>query len=122
MTLKAGDLIVIENTDKLSESISQFYKKWETAMATGMPLSPRASSSAVGLMAFTATETVIEKQTGKQVKLKYRGLGWKPFENKRLIGIVTEITEEEHRDFDMIKIREQTGGFRYCRRCILENV
>ena len=63
-----------------------------------------------------------EKQTGKQVKLKYYGLNWFQFENKRLIGIVTEITKEEHRDLDVIKIREQTGGFRYCRRYILENV
>ena len=69
-----------------------------------------------------ATAPATEKQTGKQVKIKYYGSGFKPFENNRLIGIVTEITKEDHRDFDIIKIREQTGGVRYCRRYILENV
>lgn len=113
MKLNTGDLIVIENTNKLSEFISQFYKKWATsneaamAMMTGMA---------------TAPVTAKEKQTGKKVELKYRGSGWKQFENKRLIGIVTEIMEEEHPDFDVIKIREQTGGVRYCRRYILEKL
>lgn len=110
MTLKKGDLIAIENTDKLSEPIEQFHKKWATAAATYAAV-PRQ-------MAATATEN----ETGKQVKLKYYGSGWKDFENNRLIGIVTEIMEEEHRDFDFIKVREQAGGFRYCRRYILENV
>ena len=130
MTLKAGDLIVIENTDNLKKSINEFSKKWATpaktllttAMATEMATTTEMAVAAVrGQMAAPAA-TVTEKQTGKQVKLKYYGLNWFQFENKRLIGIVTEITKEEHPDLDVIKVREQTGGVRYCRRYILENV
>ena len=126
MTLKKGDMIVIENTDNLKKSINEFSKKWATApktllttaMATEMAM---ATAPVRGQMA-TPAATVTEKQTGKQVKLKYYGLNWFQFENKRLIGIVTEITKEEHPDLDIIKVREQKGGFRYCRRYILENV
>ena len=116
MTLKTGDLIVIDNTDKLQKPIEQFHQKWETT----------AESLAMAMVMATVTHRVTvmatEKQTGKKIKLKYYGTGWKDFENKRLIGIVTEITKEDHRDFDIIKVREQTGGSRYCRRYILENV
>ena len=132
MTLKTGDLIVIDNTDKLQKSINEFSKKWATApktllttaMATEMATTTEmamATAAVRGQMA-APPATVTEKQTGKQVKIKYHGLDWEQFENKRLIGIVTEITKEEHRDLDVIKIREQTGGSRYCRRYILENV
>ena len=125
-TLKKGDLIVIENTDNLRKSINEFYKKWEMVRrtATSMALDAQFASAATATVIRMATSatTVTENETGKQVKIKYHGLGWKPFETKRLIGIVTEITKEEHRDLDVIKIREQTGGSRYCRRYILENV
>ena len=114
-TLKKGDLIVIENTDNLIKPINEFHKKWE-ASTTPSKTAPTAMRTA------PATATATERQTGKQVKLKYYGLGFKPFENRRLVGIVTEILKEEHRDLDVIKIREQTGGSRYWRRYILENV
>ena len=83
----------------------------ETAMAKVPPLAP-----------WLDPPLATEKQTGKKVKLKYCGSRSKPFENNRLVGIVTEITKEDQRDFDLIKIREQTGGVRYCRRYILENI
>ena len=38
----------------------------------------------------------------------------------QMTGIVTEIHEEFHPDFDMIKIVQQSGGVRYCYRFILE--
>ena len=38
----------------------------------------------------------------------------------QIAGIVTEIHEEFHPDFDMIKIVQQSGGVRYCYRFILE--
>ena len=126
MTLKTGDLIVIEDTDKLSETINEFRKKWTaTAMATP-PLATRTATSwsamTTRMVTTTAMETANENETGKKVNLKYRGSDWKTFENNRLVGIVTEILKEEHGDLDVIKIREQTGGSRYCRRYILENV
>ena len=93
MTLKTGDLIVIDNTDKLQKPIEQFHKKWGPAPVLAAP-------------------AMVEMEMGLAYSI----------ENKRLIGIVTEIMEEDHRDFDIIKVREQTGGFRYCRRYILENI
>ena len=121
MKLKKGDLIVIENTDCLQKPINQFYKKWETATVMAMAMAT-AVSTATATVTAMATAMATEKQTGKKVKLKYYATGWKRFENNRLVGIVTEITKEDHRDFDLIRIREQTGGVRYCRRYILENV
>jgi len=38
----------------------------------------------------------------------------------QIAGIVTEIHEEFHPDFDMIKIVQQSGGVRYCYRYVLE--
>ena len=131
MTLKKGDMIVIENTRNLKKPINEFHKKWEV---TEMKISFGAAATPVGVaMAQTLamatgmatgkeTGMATENETGKKIKLKYYGSGSALFENKRLIGIVTEVFSEEHRDFDVIKIREQTGGFRYCRRYILENV
>ena len=40
----------------------------------------------------------------------------------QMTGIVTEIHEEFHPDFDMIKIVQQSGGVRYCYRYVLETV
>ena len=40
----------------------------------------------------------------------------------QMTGIVTEINEEFHPDFDMIKIVQQSGGVRYCYRRVLETV
>ena len=40
----------------------------------------------------------------------------------QMTGIVTEIYEEFHPDFDMIKIVQQSGGVRYCYRRVLETV
>ena len=118
-TLKKGDMIVIEDARNLKKPIVQFYKKWgmlpSPSPATGTPTVTRTVTT-------TAMETATENETGKKVKLKYRGSDWKPFENNRLIGIVTGVFSEELRDFDVIKVREQTGGVRYCRRYILENV
>lgn len=115
-TLKKGDLIVIENTNCLQKPINQFRKKWTaTAMA-------HATSMTTRMVPATAMETALVNETGKQVKIKYRGSDWKTFENNRLVGIVTEVFSEEHADLDVIRIREQTGGSRYCRRYILENV
>ena len=138
-TLKKGDLIVIENTDNLIKPINEFHKKWEVtemkidfgAAATPAGVAMANAVSMASMYAYTAgptacvspaTATATERQTGKQVKLKYYGLGFKPFENRRLVGIVTEILKEERPDLDFIKVREQKGGFRYCRRYILENV
>ena len=130
-TLKKGDMIVIENTRNLKKPINEFHKKWEVTkmkISFGAVATPTGVAMAQSVSMATAMKTgketgmATEKQTGKKVTIKYYGTDWKDFENNRLIGIVTEITEEEHIDFDVIKIREQTGGVRYCRRYILENV
>ena len=123
MKLKKGDLIMIDNTDCLQKPINQFHKKWEMAIPPAMAHATAMVTAMVPPSApVMVVETATENETGKKVKLKYRGLVWKRFENNRLIGIVTEVFSEEHRDFDVIKIREQTGGIRCCRRYILENV
>jgi hypothetical protein len=116
-----GDLVVIQDKQKLRDSIHSFRGKWVTEMAMGTAMvTPATMGMATAMSTVTVTEMVTEKQTGKQIKLKYYGHTWKPFD--RIIGIVTGITPEEHPDFDVIKIREQTGGVRYFRRFILENV
>ena len=127
MKLNTGDLIVIENTDNLKKPINEFRKKWTapamvSAPATAMATATPWSAMTTRMVTTTAMETANENETGKKVNLKYRGSDWKTFENNRLVGIVTEVFSEEHRDLDVIKIREQTGGSRYCRRYILENV
>jgi hypothetical protein len=94
-----GDLVVIQDKQKFYHSLRSFHAKWATATVKSMKAT--------------------EKETGKQIKLKYYGHSWKPFE--QIVGIVTEITPEEHPDFDVIKIREQTGSVRYCRRFIVES-
>ena len=130
MALKTGDLIVIENTDKLNEPVEQLSQKWAPFTATEMvtpamvttPTGMKTGMATEMVMATLTTRTVTEKQTGKKIKLKYLGSDWKTLENNRLIGIVTQVFSEDHRDLDFIKVREQTGGVRYCRRYILENI
>jgi hypothetical protein len=120
MTLKTGDLIAIENTDNLKKPINEFHKKWAATVTVTLATATATAMETETAMAMATAMT--EKQTGKKLKLKYYGTRWKPFEDNRLVGIVTEIVKEEHPDLDVIKIREQTGGVRYCRRYILENV
>ena len=121
LTLKTGDRIAIEDADKLHNSVQSFYKKWSTEKSIAMATWTFKTQGSVIEVSKGLNSHAIEKQTGELVKLKYHGTHWKPFENKRLIGIVTEILKEGHGDFDVIKIREQTGGVRYFRRYILEN-
>jgi hypothetical protein len=135
-----GDLVVIQDKQKFRDSLRSFHNKWTMATAMGMAMAtkmlgqenrrmlvPRptpesktreATAMAMEMAMGMGMAAVTEKETGKHIKLKYYGHGWKPFD--QIVGIVTEITPEEHPDFDVIKIREQTGGVRYCRRFIIE--
>ena len=56
----------------------------------------------------------------KHAFLKVRGHTYANVD--QMTGIVTEIHEEFHPDFDMIKIVQQSGGVRYCYRYVLETV
>jgi hypothetical protein len=124
-----GSLVVIQDKQKFCDSLRSFHAKWAMmalATATGMATETAIEmATAMATATGTATVTVMatamgtEKETGNEYKLKYYGRSWKQF--NQIVGIVTEITPEEHPDFDVIKIREQTGGVRYCRRFILEN-
>jgi urocanate hydratase len=122
-----GSLVVVQDKQKFRDSLRSFHNKWTMATVTGtvtgtvtaMGMATATSTATVMATGAAYSPTVMEKEIKKQIKLKYYGHGWKPFD--QIVGIVTEITPEEHPDFDVIKIREQTGGVRYCRRFILEN-
>ena len=143
MTLKKGDLIAVTNVQHLLKANSDFHKKWVitthgvgTKMASGMHTRaafdaynqslPDVCMLAVhleyGMDNWLATNTQsVKKQPLERVSVRYNPWHHKKLENK-LVGIVTEIFSEEHPELDVIKVREQNGGFRYCRRYILENV
>ena len=142
-TLKKGDLIAVTNVQHLLKANSDFHKKWVitthgvgTSMASG--IHTRAAFDAYdqhlpdqcmfamhledGMDNWLATNVKSgKKQPLERVPVRYNPWHHKKLENK-LVGIVTEIFSEEHPDLDIIKVREQKGGFRYCRRYILENV
>ena len=119
--IEVGDLIVIQDLNKFDDSVRSFRGKWlsvsptAAAMATG---AVKAAGTATEMVKAWASAAVTEKETDKQIKLEYYGYAWKDF--NQIFGIVTDITPEEHPDFDVLKIREQDGGVRYCRRYIVE--
>ena len=142
-TLKKGDLIAVTNVQHLLKANIDFHKKWVitthgvgTSMASG--IHTRAAFDAYdqhlpdvcmfamhledGMDNWLATNVKSgKKQPLERVPVRYNPWHHKKLGNK-LVGIVTEIFSEEHPDLDIIKVREQKGGFRYCRRYILENV
>jgi len=77
MTLKKGDMIVIENTDNLKKSINEFYMKWEMVRrtATSMALDAQFASAATATVIRMATSatTVTKNEADKQEKIKYYG-------------------------------------------------
>ena len=143
MTLKKGDLIAVTNVQHLLKANSDFHKKWVitthgvgTSMASGIHTRvafdgydqylPDECMLAMhledGMDNWLATNTQSgKKQPLERVSVRYNPWHHKKLENK-LVGIVTEIFSEEHPELDIIKVREQNGGYRYCRRYILENV
>ena len=116
--LEVGGLVVIQSSSKLKEPFRSFHIKWEVPapdLATWHFWMAPTMATAIS----TASYMIInERQTGEKIALKYYSTKWKPVD--RIVGVVTEILRERHRDFDVIKIREQSGKVKYCRRYIVE--
>lgn len=135
MQIKKSDLIIFRNEHHLSAASPLFKAGLEMSMKWGLrrPMRQKEEPSSFAsnalptkiVLPHKGMQLLVTKQlqetdfTGEWVSpLKVRGHTYARVD--QMTGIVTEIHEEFHPDFDMIKIVQQSGGVRYCYRFILE--